>query len=414
MYRVDGEVGRFKFKTHKFVTEETTIIDTSRDVFRTLYSKEWYRTQGFNELAFPLVIDESYRKACKKLNRVRREKEDSTPARTLSSIVEIEGNKINKTIIEKVSEVLLENEFNYNGVPNNKNHDYGIEIKNARVEENILQEKINNYNKNHENNMKIDLSECNSFYEKKINTVNISIDDVGVKKQVEHRKENKDKPLKYVRNTIVHIENSKEKYFLNAESTVAVIPIIIAFLLSNRLINSYIQFFVDGERSLHSAIISKFNWHKSFGILLDWYHLKKKCETELSLAIKGKDKRNAILEDVLKYLWHGKIGEAKKVLEDIEESYIKNSKNIMVLIQYYERNRSYIPCYALRKELGLRNSSNKGEKLNDLIVSDRQKHNGMSWSKSGSVALATVTTASLNNELQGWFDTGTIKFKLAS
>ena len=57
-----------------------------------------------------------------------------------------------------------------------------------------------------------------------------------------------------------------------------------------------------------------------------------------------------------------------------------------------------IPCYALRKKLRLRNSSAIGEKMNDLIVSSRQKHSGMSWSKSGSFSLAALTAAKLNGE----------------
>jgi hypothetical protein len=31
-------------------------------------------------------------------------------------------------------------------------------------------------------------------------------------------------------------------------------------------------------------------------------------------------------------------------------------------------------------------------------VSDRQKHNGMSWSEGGSVALATLTSLKINRE----------------
>jgi len=29
--------------------------------------------------------------------------------------------------------------------------------------------------------------------------------------------------------------------------------------------------------------------------------------------------------------------------------------------------------------------------MNDLVVSNRQKHNGMSWSKDGAIALASIT-----------------------
>lgn len=74
----------------------------------------------------------------------------------------------------------------------------------------------------------------------------------------------------------------------------------------------------------------------------------------------------------------------------------------------------YIPCYALRKKLGLRNSSNRGEKSNDLTVSERQKHNGMSWSKSGSSSLASVITLHQNGEQMNWLLKREIEFKMVN
>jgi len=56
-------------------------------------------------------------------------------------------------------------------------------------------------------------------------------------------------------------------------------------------------------------------------------------------------------------------------------------------------------------------SSNRVEKANDLVVSDRQKHNGMSWSVSGSASLATVTSIHLNNEHSHWLLNHEIKFQ---
>ena len=44
------------------------------------------------------------------------------------------------------------------------------------------------------------------------------------------------------------------------------------------------------------------------------------------------------------------------------------------------------------------------------MVSDRQKHNGMSWSKPGSVALAAVAALVRNQEYKRWFHTGTLSF----
>jgi hypothetical protein len=52
--------------------------------------------------------------------------------------------------------------------------------------------------------------------------------------------------------------------------------------------------------------------------------------------------------------------------------------------------------------------------MNDLRVSDRQKHNGMSWSKEGSVALATVTVLKINREYKKWFEKGDLDWKLAA
>ena len=92
---------------------------------------------------------------------------------------------------------------------------------------------------------------------------------------------------------------------------------------------------------------------------------------------------------------------------------IKNQKDLAALIGYLERNRSYIPCYSVRKRLGLWNSSNRGERANDLVVSDRQKHNGMSWSKPGLVALAAVTALVKNQEYKQWFQTGTLSFRFS-
>ena len=49
-------------------------------------------------------------------------------------------------------------------------------------------------------------------------------------------------------------------------------------------------------------------------------------------------------------------------------------------------------------EIGKYNSSNISEKANDLLVADKQKNNGKSWSKLGSVALASLTALVKNSE----------------
>ncbi len=132
------------------------------------------------------------------------------------------------------------------------------------------------------------------------------------------------------------------------------------------------------------------------------------------MGMKGRVVRKEFLEYLLHLLWLGLTDKAIALLDEMDIRQIKQQANVDKIKQYLDRNRPYIPCYAIRKQLGLRNSSNIGEKMNDLIVSDRQKHNGMSWSKKGSVALASVTALKRNGEAKNWFERGEIDFKLAS
>ena len=132
------------------------------------------------------------------------------------------------------------------------------------------------------------------------------------------------------------------------------------------------------------------------------------------MAMKGAEIRNTVLENLTPLLWHGLVDQAVIYLKSLAESEIKNEEARLNLITYLTRNRPMIPVYAVRKKLGLRNSSNRGEKANDLIVAERQKHNGMSWSRSGSVSLASVTGLKKNKEYKKWFREQELEFKLAS
>ena len=52
-----------------------------------------------------------------------------------------------------------------------------------------------------------------------------------------------------------------------------------------------------------------------------------------------------------------KIDDMEKLLEEIDKDSIKAMEMLDKLIEYLRRNKPYIPCYAVRKELGLCNSS---------------------------------------------------------
>ena len=86
----------------------------------------------------------------------------------------------------------------------------------------------------------------------------------------------------------------------------------------------------------------------------------------------------------------------------LDKTQLRPQNRIADLCGYFLKHRNHIPCYALRHHFGLRTSSNRAEKANDLVVAQRQKHNGMSWSCAGSAALAQIKALFVNNDAPNW------------
>ena len=172
-------------------------------------------------------------------------------------------------------------------------------------------------------------------------------------------------------------------------------------------------FFVDGERSLNSALLGAFSWHSKVRVILDWYHLTKKCADMLSRALNNKEIRKQHLSKMTHILWYGAVDEAIAYLREVDSSHVKEQSAIETLIKYLLKHRAHIPCYAIRKQLGLSNSSNTVEKANDVLVSKRQKNNGMSWSQDGSLALAALTAVNSNRHRQAWLNEGSIPLEFS-
>ena len=207
---------------------------------------------------------------------------------------------------------------------------------------------------------------------------------------------------KYVENTVAHIQYGDESYILTGTGMRNVFKSVLAFLLVNNLLSRELVFLTDGAQDIRSHIQSVFQFHP-YMVILDWFHLKKRCQEWLSMAIRGKDRRNAILEKALRYLWAGDVAGASEYLSSLDPADIKNRKWLDNLLGYFQKKGDAITCYALRAKLGLRNSSNPVEKANDLVVAGRQKHNGMAWSPEGSGALAALQMIYLNNQPDLWF-----------
>ena len=73
--------------------------------------------------------------------------------------------------------------------------------------------------------------------------------------------------------------------------------------------------------------------------------------------------------------------------------------------------RDRMTCFAMRKMLGLRNSSNQVEIANNTLVARRQKRNGLSWSEEGSFACSCNTALFKNFESENYFKQGHLKFE---
>ena len=400
-------------------------------------------------MLFP--CDESFRKSAKKINRVlRRDEKDAVQYRTIDNMIEREGERIQEYMSEKAEEILKNHGFTAEGrlvssskeirseifdgdmggvqssgtteeqsteedpknievnhFDANKGHDPKIEP--YTITEEVINQVIEEINAGKGEDLQIELSDLHeTFEDPACIKANISLDDVLSKKQKEsNRKKNAPSKEKneFIKNTVAHLQNGEQAtYLLNAACIEKILILVLAFLLENGLHTSGGQliFFIDGAADLRSGIQSLFLGLWSFKIILDWFHLEKKCKERLSMAMRGKLIRNKVLAYITQLLWYGKVEAAIAYLQDLNKDDIKNQDEIKRLIGYLERNRSFIPCYVLRQKLGLRVSSNQGEKANDLVVSSRQKNNGMSWSASGSNSLASVTTVHLNNEYSNW------------
>jgi len=417
-YGIDAEIGRLEVPTFEIKRGSQKVFSTGRDVFPETGSREHYKTVRFRELALFFPCDEPFRKSAQKLNRVLRRKEgQEVRARTMANLVEREGEQIQAYVGKKAERILEDHGFTADGsLTDQEKARSSIEGSDVTLDHKVLSHMIEELNRGQEKEKQIELSELNETFEDP-NAVkaNISIDDVCCKKQkVSGRKRGslpKEK-REMVYNTVAHIQNKESKtYTLNTSTISQMMIVVLAFLLSNGLMSTpgSLVFFTDGARDLRSAIQNIFRF-LPFKIILDWFHLEKKCKDLLSMAIKGKQIKNQILTEALAWLWLGKVERAINVLSDLKEDTIKSTTERDNLIKYLHRNQACIPCYALRKKLGLRISSNPVEKANDLLVSNRQKHNGMSWSADGSTSLATLTSVRRNDEHIYWLHHRDIRF----
>ena len=410
-------------KVSKSVDCEIGTISVSVDKKSVSCMKPKQRLQSgcFREKYMGLVERLSYRSAASFLNRLlHRENDNRIKVSTLEDRVESQGCSLSESYMLKAEDILRKNGIEaQEGVITADSHVPASVLHPALPElldENASRKLVADYNREIDKDRKLKYEEDYFRIEPSSDRCcYISIDDIGVRFQKERRKGKYKKDRKFIENTVIHIQADDLQYTITSIGMKDAFRLLVAFLLENGLMERYrLVFFTDGAVCIRDYIEKYFGF-RQHTIILDWLHLKKKCNEILSQAIKGtKDEKKEIKRGLMAILWTARIDKAIKFIDGIKKCNIKNPNLLEYIKGYIDRKSPNITCYAMRHKLGLRVSSNRGEKANDIVVASRQKHNGMSWSNKGSGALAIITTARVNGELQHWLETGSVLFKMTA
>jgi len=412
-------LGALKITGHKWKIGAQTVYDSTESLFEKTGPREAFKSDLFKSLMLEVSTMTSVRNGADLLNRMRRT-DNGIIAMTFRNTVEREGDSVQRCMEEKTMAATDEKGFavDGNGVVTWKETGEKVTQDNFKSDSAHIDAEVV-----HAAAKRLNLEEGSydpTDYEQ--SGVNISSDEVGVKRQTEIRpREEGSAQPKRVENTVIHVDianetdnpniTSSSSYILNSSSVFGTFKMLFGFLCLNGFLGRTMVFFADGARNLNAAIAAMFSF-ANIKIVLDWYHLRKKMEETLSLICNNRTYRNEMLQKVMPVLWRGNVDGAVTKLKSIDMNMVKNKGSLDYLIGYLDRNRANIHNYMLRAALGLRNSSNRGEKANDIIVANRQKHNGMSWSDTGSVALASVSAMLYNNELDNWVNNGTLSLHM--
>jgi hypothetical protein len=137
-------------------------------------------------------------------------------------------------------------------------------------------------------------------------------------------------------------------------------------------------------------------------LILDWYHLNKKCNELLSMICFGKAHRKEVSAQLMPMLWEGKVDDVIELLNSLKDN-CRNQKKLNELIKYITTRKDSIPNYSERRKRCLYNGSAIVEKANDILVARRQKHTSMQWTRKGGDALLALKTIQLNNEWDNYW-----------
>lgn len=450
-YQVEGEVGRFHFGLYGAVDAAGEFVCRGEGYFPKRQPREWHKTEGFREEALCLEASKrSYRDNAAHLNRYRRQWQGGTPVTTLQDNAQKEGARVLDFLERHSQSVLQGHGFDGQGQPNEvaqvpvkAGTDRRLEAVKVEKQLSAVCQEMEQRGFSPAEIAAVRSQGAEAVYEDPAHCANVFVDDVDVKKQKMHRRHSKTpttealatsegvdstqagvpdstppavasgsgKSRPKVANTVARIEQGSKRFTLSGSCLGQVLRFVLAFLLHNELLGGRLHVFTDGYKSLQNTIVAFFAWHPRVWLVLDWYHLVKKFKEDLSRACRGRAIRNQHLHPLVRFLWYGMVTEARQYLDMIPAEDLKDTASIERLENYLERNEGSIPCYALRRRLGLPNGSSRVESANNQVTARRQKRNGMSWSKAGSHALTALSVLVCNRCQPIWVREHTIPLR---
>ena len=379
------------------------------------------------------------------LNRLlHRQGIEALKMKTLSEMCDRHGNEVMDFQEQHARDVLAEHHFDsdtgkpqeaadLNSLQDNESENLPIYPEKKKQ----IDDYIDKYNNSKQDGISIQMTnqQWEDLETPDMPTVYVALDGVGVKRQKDNRESNEEKQTvasanvtedlsaapkqkgrPSVETSVAHISVDNKRYVLLADSMMKLCLHVLAFLLEFNLLGGYrLVFLVDGAKDIKSSLEAVFGF-RHYTVLLDWYHLRKHCAEILSMMLRaGKENRDIqyrIKRMLFRYLWCGNVKGAIAYLRSLTCDIIRNEARRKELIEYLERKEYAIQCYAVRRYLGLTTTSNPVEKANDLTVARRQKKKSMSWSKHGSVGLASLTALYMNNEAEGWHESHTLSYEM--
>lgn len=150
----------------------------------------------------------------------------------------------------------------------------------------------------------------------------------------------------------------------------------------------------DGARNIRLLFEQVFG--QPVSLILDWYHLRKKCYQLMSMIARNKTEKERHIQIILAHLWQGQTNDALAYLQT--NVLVRNPTKFEELLTYLRKHISEIINYEKRQQAGKTIGSGRMEKGVDQVIGHRQKRKGLSWRDLGSRALGLLKIVELNHQ----------------